>query len=48
MSKENKEDLSGSLSENWAQAWSLLFLDRSRLKEEAIWSIGDDEKQRDV
>ena len=37
-----------SLSENWAQACSLLFLNRSRLKEEAICSIGDDEKRRDV
>ncbi len=40
--------ISRSLSDNWAQACSLLFLSRSRLEEEAIRSIGDDEKRRDV
>ena len=32
-----------SLSENWAQACRLIFLNRSRPEEEAIYDIDDDE-----
>jgi len=37
-----------SLSENWAQACRLIFLNRSRPEEEAISIIGDDEKRKYV
>jgi len=37
-----------SLSENWTQACRLIFLNRSRPEEEAIYGIGDDEKRKYV
>ncbi len=38
----------GACPRTGLKACSLLFLNRSRRKEEAICSIGDDEKRRDV